>query len=217
MNQYHKIQTIFKRDEKTMRIVEGDYSLPEFEYLKDNMWVFDEKVDGTNIRVMWDGSSVTFNGKTDNAQMPVFLMQKLQNIFDTTPQRAKFKELFNTPEDEPGSVAVCLYGEGYGAKIQKGGGNYIAEGCDFVLFDVKVGDWWLERENVEDIANKLGLHTTPILGEGTLTEAVEMVRKGFKSQWGDFIAEGLILRPKVNLRTRRGDRIITKIKHKDFK
>jgi hypothetical protein len=213
MHQYHKIQTIFKRDEKTMHIVEGDYSLPELEYLKDNAWVFDEKVDGTNIRVMWDGKNVILGGKTDNAQMPVFLMQKLQQMFDTTPQRQAFKVIFNMNED---IADVCLYGEGYGAKIQKGGGNYVPNSCDFVLFDVKVGDLWLERANVEDIGQKLGVRVTPILGEGTLQEAVEMTRSGFKSQWGDFIAEGLILRPKVNLRSRRGDRIITKIKHKDF-
>ena len=30
-------------------------------------------------------------------------------------------------------------------------------------------------------------------------------------------AEGLVLRPKIELQTRRGKRIITKIKHSDFK
>lgn len=218
MIQYHKIQTIFKRDinGRDSKIIEGQYSMPEFEYLKDNVWVFDEKVDGTNIRVMWDGANVTFNGKTDNAQMPVFLMQKLQQLFDTTPKRLKFKEMFGELNIEDGETQqVCFYGEGYGAKIQSGG-NYIRDGVDFVLFDVKVGDLWLERENVEIIAQNFDIKVTPIIGEGTLQDAVEMTRKGFKSQWGDFTAEGLIIRPKVNLRTRRGERIISKIKHKDF-
>ena len=210
MKQYHKIQTIFKRDEKTKRIVEGDYSLPEFEFLKDNPWVFTEKVDGTNIRIMWDGANVTFGGKTDDAQMPVFLLYKLQELFEGTAKRQLFKEVFG----EEGNV--CLYGEGYGAKIQKGGGNYISDGVSFVLFDVKIGDWWLERENIEDIAQKFTLKVVPILGEGTLAEAVEMTRKGFNSQWGDFIAEGIVARPKTELKTRRGDRIITKIKYRDF-
>ena len=43
-----------------------------------------------------------------------------------------------------------------------------------------------------------------------------MTRKGFSSQWGDFIAEGIVARPKVEMKTRRGDRIITKIKYRDF-
>ena len=112
-------------------------------------------------------------------------------------------------------LEVCLYGEGYGAKIQKGGGNYSAV-PKFVLFDVKIGDWYLQREDVEDIAKKLGVDIVPIVGQGTLIEAIELVRKGQKSTWGDFTAEGLVLRPATELKTRRGDRIITKIKHKDF-
>ena len=43
-----------------------------------------------------------------------------------------------------------------------------------------------------------------------------MVRKGFKSFWGDFRAEGLVVRPGADLLDRHGNRVITKIKHKDF-
>lgn len=45
MKEYHKIQTVFKRDMATKHktLLIGDYSLPEFEYLKDNTWVFTEK------------------------------------------------------------------------------------------------------------------------------------------------------------------------------
>lgn len=197
------------------QIIEGSYSEPEMEYLKDNQWVFTEKVDGTNIRIMWNGVNVTFGGKTDEASLPVFLLYKLQELFEGTAKKQIFKEVFNSTEGEP--PQVCLYGEGYGAKIQKGGGNYIKDGVDFVLFDVKIGDWWLLRSSIEDIAQKFGLKTVPIIGEGTLVEMVEMARKGFKSQWGDFDAEGIVARPKVELFSRKGDRIITKIKARDFK
>lgn len=215
MKTYHKITTVFKRDPENMRFVfEGQWSEPEFEYLANSEWVWTEKVDGTNIRVMWDGVSVTFGGKTDDAQMYVPLMSKLQEMFDTTPKRQIFRAIFH---DDANPMQVCLYGEGYGAKIQKGGGNYRADGVDFVLFDVKVGEWWLQRKDVEDIAVKLGIKVVPIVGKGTLNEAVEMVKKGFNSQWGEFEAEGLVCRPSTELKTRRGDRIITKIKCRDFK
>jgi hypothetical protein len=42
-------------------------------------------------------------------------------------------------------------------------------------------------------------------------------RGGLKSQWGDFEAEGIVARPKVDLFDRGGNRIICKIKGKDFK
>lgn len=211
MKQYTKIQTVYKRDEKTKKIMEGDFSLPEFEYLKDSKWVFTEKVDGTNTRVMWNGSQVVFGGKSDDAQMPMHLLYKLQELFEGTAKKQLFIQQFGS---EP--TQVCLYGEGYGHKIQSAGKLYIPDGHDFVLFDVKIGEWWLQRADIEEIAQKFGIKVVPIIGEGTLTEAIEMTRKGIKSQWGDFTAEGIVARPKTELLTRKGERMITKIKHRDF-
>lgn len=210
MNEYHKIQTVFKRDPETKfrTLLEGDYSLPEFGYLANNEWVFTEKVDGTNIRVMMDPRVDVFlgyAGKTNDAVMPRPLVARLMERF--APQKDLMREMF--------SDGGCLYGEGYGAKIQKGGGNYRAD-QDFVLFDVKVGDWWLQREAVEDVALKLGLDVVPIIGRGALSQMVEAARAGFKSLWGDFLAEGIVARPATELKTRSGHRVITKIKHKDF-
>ena len=208
MNQYHKIQTVYLRDPATKykTLLEGRFALPEFEYLAGNTWEFTEKVDGTNIRVMFDGvDAITFGGKTDNAQIPAFLVARLQERF--LPQAELFRENF--------PVGVCLYGEGYGARIQKGGGDYRPD-QDFVLFDVLVRDWWLQRPDVEEVAATFGIDVVPVIGSGTLLEAVGMVREGFKSQWGDFIAEGVVARPMVELRARSGARIITKIKYRDF-
>jgi len=207
MNTYHKIQTVFKRDpnNKYKTLLLGEYALREFEYLANNEWVFTEKIDGTNIRVMFDGERITFGGKTDRAQIPAPLVARLNEVF--LPETSLFKEKF--PD------GVCLYGEGYGAKIQKGGGNY-RQDQDFVLFDVKIGDWWLQREDVHQIAIELGIDVVPIIGSGTLPEMVDIVSRGFNSTWGDFVAEGIVARPKVELKTRGGNRIITKIKHKDF-
>ncbi len=166
MNEYHKIQTVFKRDMERngKTLLEGQWTLPEFEFLANNIWTWSEKVDGTNIRVMLQGGAITFGGKTDSAQIPAQLVARLNEMF--LPLAEKMQETFGCD--------ACLYGEGYGAKIQKGGGNY-RQDQDFVLFDVKVGDWWLQRANVEDVA-----------------------------------------RPKTELKTRNGHRIITKIKCRDF-
>lgn len=212
MNTYHKINTIFKRDmsKSNNPIIIGDWSEPEFEFLANNQWVFTEKVDGTNIRVMWDGERITFGGKTDNAQMPAPLVERLTVTF--LPMKELFAETFGT---ELGT-SVCLYGEGYGAKIQKVGSLYRPD-QDFVLFDIKIGNWWLNRPDVESIATKLNIDIVPIVGEGTLFDAIELVKVGMKSLWGDFISEGIVARPKVELKKRNGDRIITKIKTVDYR
>lgn len=217
MKEYHKIDTVFKRDLATNHktLIEGEYANPAFGYLAQNEWVFTEKVDGTNIRIMCsnyieDGKSygLSYGGKTDAAQIPATLLVGLDKLFKADEQRSKLAEMF--PD------GACLYGEGYGARIQKGGGNYRPD-QSFVLFDVRIGEWWLERENVEDIAEKLGLDVVPIIGRGTLGDMVEMARSGIQSTWGQFDAEGIVARPSVELKTRNGQRIITKIKSKDFR
>ncbi len=209
MKEYHKINTVFKRDPATnmKSLLIGDFSRDVFAYLANNEWIFTEKVDGTNIRMMIGPDGVTFGGKTDAASIPAELVRRLEERFLPLPQRRALLEAF--PD------GGCLYGEGYGAKIQKGGGNYRAD-QDFVLFDVRVGEWWLERPNVEDIAAKFALDIVPIIGRGTLADMVKIVRDGFTSTWGQFPAEGIVARPKMELKERSGARIITKIKHRDF-
>lgn len=216
MKEYHKIQTAFKRDPETRfrTLIDGQYAEPAFEYLANNEWVFTEKVDGTNIRIIvtpsqehHNQSNISFGGKTDAAQIPVTLMTRLDELFRNGATRGKLAEMF--PD------GGCLYGEGYGAKIQKGGGNYCQD-QSFVLFDVKVGEWWLERPAIEDVASKLGIDVVPIIGTGTLPEMIQRARLGIQSQWGNFWAEGIVARPKCELSTRAGKRIITKIKTKDF-
>ena len=208
MTEYHKIQSIFKRDMTSKRktLIEGEWTLPEFEYLAGNVWTFTEKVDGTNIRVIFNEGSVTFGGRTEDAQIPAQLVGRLNERF--LPLAARMAEVF------PDGAAV-LYGEGYGAKIQKGGGNYRAD-QDFVLFDVRVGQWWLQRADVHDVAQKLGLDVVPVIGEGTLHDAVALAKRGIRSTWGDFEAEGIVARPKTELNTRSGHRLVAKIKCRDF-
>lgn len=201
--EYPKIETLYDRDDR-FRVIVGKWRLPEFAYLSDNRWVWTEKVDGTNIRVIWDGRRVTFAGKTDDAQVPAFLARRLQEIFT----EEKLTAVFSGP--------ACLYGEGYGAKIQKGGGNYKRDGVDFSLFDVLVDRWWLERASLEDISSRLGTGIMPIMGNGTLQEATEFVRGGVVSRWGAFQAEGIVLKPAISLFSRKGERVIAKLKTKDF-
>ena len=118
--------------------------------------MFTEKVDGMNIRIMWNGKEIIYAGRSDNAQIPMPLMYRLDELFKAKIER--FIEIFSEQDS-----SVCLYGEGYGAKIQKGGGNYISDGVGFVLFDIQIDGIYLDRESVEDIASKLGISVVPII------------------------------------------------------
>ena len=219
--EYQKINTLFKRDGKNV-IIPSQYTCEEFSYLKDCLWECTEKVDGTNIRIyvtMEAGEgkdswiySVTIKGRTNRAQLPSKLVKKLESIFFKVDWVKVFPTL--TPVD-----TVCIYGEGYGAGIQKYGGRYISNDVNFILFDVKFNEWWLKRKDCEDIAKKCNINIVPLIGYMTIPQAIEFVKKGFKSKISedkDLNAEGLVLRTTCGLRFRNGERIITKIKTCDF-
>ena len=213
-SQYHKINTIYKRDPETKfkTLLEGDYSTEEFWYLRDNMWEWEEKIDGMNIRVMWDGINVRYGGKTDNAHIPSRLLDNLAEIFSKEKMAAQF-----------GASIVTMYGEGCGPKIQKGGGLYFSS-PQFILFDIRIGKWWLRREDIRGIACGLKCRVAPVIMQGPLSQAVEWARMGGHEsiyqtdQPGAMpkMAEGLVGRPTLELTARDGSRIITKIKAKDF-
>ncbi len=202
MEKYHKIQSIYKRDQKGNMLF-GHYSTPEIEYLSGLNWDATEKLDGTNIRVDYDVEleKVTFGGRTDNAQLPVVLWEKLSDMF----WAKKFKDA-NMP-------SLTLYGEGHGVGMRK-----IKKDADFTMFDVFCGGLWLQQGDVEDIAKQLGVVVVPRVFRCTLNEAEKYVETGFESEIMNGVqAEGLVLRPCVELQDRRANRIIVKIKTKDFK
>lgn len=204
MSEYHKIETLYERDEKTFRIKpELILKNPVYGLLK--VWRWTEKIDGTNIRVMWKDGKLTFGGKTDNAQIHADLIKYLYETFDVVNMAAVF------PEAPDG---VVLYGEGYGAGIQSGGAYGAKK--KFILFDVRVGNWWLSQSNVNDVADHLGIDVTPDFGDMTLEDATEFVRKGFPSRIGTAQSEGLVGRPMEALFDKKGHRLIVKLKTKDF-
>lgn len=206
--EYHKIETLFERDEKTKKLINGKFRDETIEFLKDNIWTFTEKVDGTNIRIYWNGHKVEFAGRTDKAQIPNHLLERLNILFGGEINEEMFEQKFGENE-------VILYGEGYGAKIQTNG--YI-DNVDFILFDVMINGNYQSRENVEDIAQYFGIDVVPIVLEGTLQDGIDYVlnnRKSIIAKNGAEI-EGLVGRTKIETLNRVGKRNIVKIKYRDF-
>lgn len=207
LKEYHKIETLFERDLKTKKLIEGKYRNKTIEYLKDLKWQFTEKIDGTNIRIYWDGHKVIFYGRTDKTQIPVELANRLMKLFGGETNEEIFEQKF-------GEAEVMLVGEGYGEKIQKGG--LYRKGQDFILFDVMIAGNWQPRESVEDIAKAFNIDAVPIVLEGTIKEAVEYLKTKPKSVFGTAPSEGVVGRPEIELQDRTGNRVIVKIKVRDF-
>ena len=209
MVEYHKIETLFERDEKTKKLIIGKFRNPTVEYLKDAVWTFTEKVDGTNIRVYWDGHKVEFRGRTDKAVIPPHLANRLEELFGGEVNAQMFEQKF-------GAKPIELFGEGYGVKIQNGG--QYRDDVDFILFDVLISENYQPRETVEGIARYFGIDVVPIVLEGAIQDGVNYVlnnRNSLIAKNGALI-EGLVGRTKVETQDRVGNRNIVKIRYRDF-
>ena len=205
---YHKIETIFNRDEQTKKLIPNSYRNETVEFLKNNQWGFAEKIDGTNI-IFWDGHKVEFGGRTEKAQIPNHLLERLNELFGGEVNEEMFEQKF-------GETEVTLYGEGFGDKIQTNG--YI-DGVDFILFDVLIGNNFQPRESVEDIAKYFNIRLAPIVLSGTLNDAIKYVKTNPDSVVSEIGCkmEGVVGRPKIELNDRAHNRVIVKVKYNDFK
>jgi len=221
MLEYPKIETLYDRDEDH-HIVTSRLRKQEFATIK--YWHITEKVDGTNVRIgLHPDGTIEFSGKTNEAQVPINLFNFLNGRLTPVVVQGAFKK-----DDVSGLYPeVVIFGEGYGAGIQKGGGNYRPD-ASFIIFDVVVDGWWLSRANVADVARKLGLPlTVPELrvieslpaseedlrmilegtGESRLAIANGRVRQ----------AEGIVARTAPQLFFNDGKPLMWKLKFKDFK
>jgi ATP-dependent RNA circularization protein (DNA/RNA ligase family) len=209
MIEYPKIQGLFKRDLTTKKFIEDLWTLPEFEYLKYSLWQITEKIDGTNVRIMWERSTIMYGGRTNAAILPKPLEERLRYLFPIEKMQEKFPD-----------TDVCLYGEGYGSSINSGGW-YRPNGVDFILFDVRIGNWWLKWEDVKELATSLQILHVPDLGVMTLRTAIDLIKAGnLKSEVSfltDHLAEGIVCRQPHGMLLRNGQRVITKIKHVDWR
>ena len=237
MERYGKTPGPFKRA-KSNKIIPGKWSDSTFHYLQDAKFLFTEKLDGTNIRLIYHPAHYT----ADIADHPVAIDPNARGLEAMTgsqlvPARLEIKgrsdaavvhhrlvEWAETLDIEKFVNAfsdnrVCIYGEGIGDGIQKGGPQYGA--THFRAFAIKGSRGFLPWYITDEICRRsLQLLTAPVILEATLNEGIEYMRTGFKTMLGpnpgQFFAEGLIGLPTVPLYRPHGERIIVKLKHQDL-
>lgn len=204
---YPKIESVYKRDEN-FKIV-PEYKNNYFEFLKDVHWIAYEKIDGTNLRLYWDGYKLSIHGRTDNAKFNNDQQIYLNNRFLNKEFEDMVEQIFKDKE-------VIIFGEFVGKDIQAKVENY-----DFFVFDIAVisnNDYiWLERNSIIDIADTLKLKYVPFVMIGTLPEIIDWVKQERTSLVSNHRMEGVVAQPRMPLLQRNKERIITKIKYDDLK
>ena len=214
---YPKLETLYNRlpnfsvDTTVLRV-------PAWGNVKN--WLVTEKIDGMNIRIgLHADGSVEYNGRTDNAQLPSTLVAYLRVTFNEDVMRTVFKQ------DEAGVwPEVVVFGEGYGPKIQNG--HTYRPDVAVRIFDVSIGDWWLEWDDVVAIAERLGARVVPVLCqaldfprlEGDLHDIAGISAVATGESGGPIRqAEGIVARAYPMLLTRDGARCMYKLKMSDFR
>jgi hypothetical protein len=224
MNKYASIETVYKRDKTTNKLLFGELRSPEFSCIKE--WVYQEKIDGMNIRLILTEKGCEIRGRTDNAQVPHGLKYISAIVY-------KKKEVIKECLGINFIVSpVCLYGEGYGAGIQKGGKYRQDNG--FALFDVYQGGCWLTPYNLSNfydvvfgeylayspttvpvcLAPILGCYTQIPLTKEHLEKIIPL---SLTSRESAVLPEGIVARPKENLFDRYGNRIMWKLCFREYK
>jgi uncharacterized lipoprotein YehR (DUF1307 family) len=285
METYTKIDTMYKRyafDGKNCpkkewlkfrnKIILGEFSNKEAEYLFKCLWEAYSKIDGTNSKIAFYPSTqeIRVGGKTDNANSQHGQFEMLEKIgeriksqlcamfpkesarftpvkgdnnkvqyydvradfneFDEKTMAAILQAKFDKKDTVVSSgmygveleeVPIYIYGEYFGTGVQKGGGRYIQNGNDFLVFDIKQQGWWLPKENRDAICKALGLEQVPFLGHMTLEDIEKMVRGGFATKFDraadpTLIEEGIVARPVIPLCSSNGNRVIVKVKYCDY-
>lgn len=220
--EYPKINSVFKRHTEGPskgRFIMGDFAQREFETLLHVKWRWSEKIDGTNIRIIYEPNNqlgfafsprITIQGRTDRSQLHPDLVHAIQDMVDIR----KWAETF---ADQP----AVVYGEGYGAGIQ-GVGHLYRPDKSFIGFDVRVGQTWLDHDDAFGVMQSLGLNTVRSPWTETLAEALNIFGLGktetwFPSAFNPEAFEGIVGRPVGGLLDRHGHRIQTKLKVVDFR
>ena len=211
---YHKIPSLWKRDENGEFTEKYTSQLVRTVFKSDIIMVVLEKIDGTNVRVYWDGYDFSFWGRKGKSEMPESLIKKLESIFDNETMEALFEQIFGKNE-------VIIFGEGIGKKIS--GGRYYNGDYDLIVFDVMVNGRYVNYLAFVDIVATIGLKDAPIL---ETIDDVDSLIKLIKDYDGEipsklnenYPAEGYVVKPlNLNLYDNRGERCIVKIKQKDYR
>ena len=147
---FGKIPAVFQRAVTGKKnLMPGIWIDETVQALANYTWVWTEKINGTNVRVHWDGYGFSFGARKEGSEIPPFLLDRLKEIFNDAAEQI-FEQMFG---DKP----VTVFGEGYGHKIGGQGDGYLPDRVDLILFDVLISGNYQTRNTVSQVAKALGL------------------------------------------------------------
>ena len=161
-----------------------------------------EKIHGTSAHISWKEGKLHFFAGGEKHDNFIKLFDEVALVQGMT---------------DIGHPEIVVFGEAYGGSQQGQSWRY-GKQLRFVAFDVKVGDYWLDVPNAEQVARRLGLDFVHWVRVPAEIEALNAQRDAPSEQArrngveGDQPREGVVLRPIMEFRTNGADRVISKHK-----
>ena len=206
---YKRVPDIFTYSKG--KVEEGQYASEAVRFTKDLPWVCTEKIDGMTVCIEWDGNQASFSRNHIGKRLPKHLLEMLHDKFSTSRAEERFK--FNFPLGK-----VVFYAVAYGGDIGDTAEKY-GPGLTYSLIDVYMParNQWLNRTAVETVGARFGVRVVPkILHEPLEMAVIKMKEHPVSKINMNTPMEGLVCHPFVELRDCYGERIIVKLKAKDF-
>lgn len=193
----------------------------------DPFWILDEyvvtsKIDGTNSRICWDGSSLSY-GSRNRIITPSDDNFGFAKWYEENIDEGLFDEHFSDVSP------VVVFGEFFSKDIQKR--IEYPEEPQFVVFDVYIYSKFLDWEDVVDVSDKLGFEVVQhqLCSQDKVQDIVGKLKNG-ETMYDPYalkdadderrIIEGVVARPSKELvepyGSNYGTRLIRKIKSKKF-
>lgn len=217
--EYPKTENLYARDPDTMRLITRHRSEEPSLIAR---WFVTEKIDGTNMRLLYDPSTgeVEVRGRSDRANIARDLEATMLEMCPVDALERVFGEFVGSRDG-----TVTIFGEGYGAGIQ-GGGDY-SPTKTFAAFDIMYHwpdgkDSWCNPSTSWELFAQLGVSTVPTIppsgtgvGLDNLRSHVhELMNSG--SRIGGGASEGVVARTDPYLFGQNGSRVMFKLKCADL-
>ena len=231
---YPKLQTLYKRDKNH---ITNEIRYPEFNLIKK--WILTEKLHGSNNSIVCRcGSSfhkkIQVRGRTDKSQLHPNVIKYLFDIAVNNKIYGKLDQQFGLSTSFDSLIEI--FGEVVGKEVQ---GEYYKKGIGFYVFDIKIYDRFLEWSEVKELCKKLGLEHVPEISiryDNQIYDTSSLINfpncksslanlfehgdgkseLAEKNKMPPILAEGIVVRTEPQLYNKYNERVMWKLKFKDF-
>ncbi len=206
----------FKKYSSLTNHYHTDFIQSTIDQYSDRLWYATEKIHGANFSFWCDGVDVKIARRTA-------FIEEDESFYECWSVFEKYKDKILAlckymQDDESDLLSIAVYGELYGSGIQSGV-DYI-DTKDFMCFDIVMHyadqtEATLSFDLVEISCDTFDIPVVPVIGKGRLIDMLNLdndLITTINPKDGN-TAEGLVIRPNVNIVDSRGSRVIIKSKN----